>query len=1155
MPTAAFLFTHASLERVWSHARDLLPKGVQILVSHQGAPFAPAELETCAAAYLDATRHAACFESMVRSAAAVPLAVPGGLDMQAALPSDDAEARGAVQAYVKAGTAEALAHAALYLLHRAGAWADSPPPPPEPVLAGVHHPAAATGPVVAVLFERTAWLNGETAAIDHCVAALEQAGLAPAALFCDAELGRRLGEPGHPLDRLLAGFGTRLAAIWNATGMHGRTEMEDGGPFARHGVPVFQLLRHWTADEAGWRAAPEGLSPMSVAFGIVRPEMAGCIDPTLFAVTDRDGEGNRRAAPVTDQVARLVGRTRAWIALRTRPNADKRIAILLHNPPCKGLEATIGNAVGLDALESVARLLRRLADEGYTVADAPESGQSLLDMILARKAISEFRWTNVEEIVAKGGALAFVDETAYRADFDALPAAVRDRVDRAWGPFPARSMVHRPADGPPRLVVAGLRFGNVLVLTDPKRGCWGARCDGEVCRILHEPDIPPPHHWLATYWYLQREADALIHMGAEGALEYLPGKRVGLSEDCFSTISLGDLPSLYPFVVNAPGEGLIAKRRGRAVMVGHLGAPVARADALGSHWDELEDLHGQFLGADGARAQKLVEMLRGELTAMGLLEETAGEDALGRAIDQLPRRLDSLRRRRLTVGRHVLGMVPDGERTALYIAEAGGDEAAVRAGLAACAAEQDAVVAALMGRFVVPGPGGHLSRMGADILPTGRNFHGIDVSRLPTAAAWAVGAEMGERLLNAYLHDEGRLPRRISITLWSSDAFQADGELTAQALWLLGCRPTRDKGGKVTGIEAIPLDEMDLAVPGGRMPRPRIDVTVQMSGVVRDTLPELYTLLDKAVGLVADLDEDDGDNFIRAHVREREAALVATLDGLPASALKRLARARLFSAADGTYGGGVSLALDASAWKDEADLAEALVNWNGHAHGLSELGKAGLGEFAQQLATADLSYQRQASPERDLLSISSYLDTQGGTAAAKRAMGGGAMRLYWGEGGSEIRSLKEELDLSLAASLLNPDWMAMTRRRGYAGARDVAERGNRLFAWSATARLVDKAQFDAVHDACIHDRDTLEWLREANVHALEELTRRLLEAQARGLWDADSGRLDELRRAVLDLEGDIEDRMGDAGGEFQGSSVDVLTRDNVSEWRYDFRLR
>lgn len=1204
MVKVTFVFTHVSLMRVWDAAVEMLrARGIAVRVVAQMSPldwdaFAADEVRGAGAVYLDLTRHFGSFDTLVAAAGGVPLAIPGGLEAQAAMPGYDPAAVSTVQAYLRVGRAEDFTNAVLWMLHRAGLVDEAPPPPGEPVLFGVHHPVADRiwtdaadyldwanaraperrgAPAVAVVFDRTGWLNGDTAAVETCIDRLEEAGAVPVLVFCDWEVGAAYGAPDHPLRRLFERCGPRLAAIWNAAIVHGREEQVPGGPFAVHGVPVFQLLRNWQSTAAEWRDSREGLSPLNVSFGLTRPEMMGASDPTLIACSlpGPDGTMARRTAePVADQVERLAGRTMAWAALQRKANTEKRVAILLHNPPCKGLEATIGNAGSLDTLQSVVDILHRLAAEGYAVADIPEDGAALLKLILDRKAISEFRWTNVAEIVAKGGVLAEIDEAAYRADFDRQPASVRDAVDAAWGPFPAKSMVHNP-DGPnPTLVISGLRFGNVLVMTDPKRGCWGPKCDGEVCRILHDPDIPPPHHWLATFWYLQKTVDALVMMGAEGPMEFLPGKRVGLSETCYPNISLGNLPVIYPYVMDNTGEGLIAKRRGRAVLIDHLSAPVAKAGAVGKRWDDLAELHRQYLHAEGmarARRDELAEALRAEMSALGLLAEAADAETFALAVDALPRRLAALRGRMVQAGLHALGRAPDAARAAMYVAEARGlenreiDADRLTAGLAACSAEMDVLVGALSGRFVAPGPSGHLSRGKVDVLPTGRNFYGIDLKLLPTRAACEIGARMGAKLLCAYLADEGDFPQTIGITLWSSDAFQADGELAAQILWLMGCAPRYDAGGKVEGIDVVPLEEMTLRLPDGTgRPRPRIDVVVQMSSVVRDALPGIYALFDKAVAAVSDLDEPEDRNFIRAHVRQRMAELRASLAEAEEPALRRLASYRCFSSGDGAYGAGVSLALDASAWEDDTDLAEVLVNATGHAFGADGRGADApaatlMREYAGLIGRMDVSYQRAASASYDLLTCSGYVSTQGGSAAAKRGLGGGGMRLYWGDTQSseegEVRALKEELTLSLASTLINRDWLAEIKTHGYAGGSEVGTRTNHLFAWSATTHEVDKGQFDAVHDMYVTDAENRAWLRETNVYALEELTRRLLEAHGRGLWDADERRLAELHTTVLEIEGDIEESMGAVTGEFQGASVDVKTRSAVKEWAYEFRAK
>jgi cobaltochelatase CobN len=1190
--------THNPLARVWKRAAERLAAdgiGLHVLSQTQALdwPAVAGALRAADAAYLDITRHLAAFDLLVDAAQHAALAVPAGIETQAAWPSTvDRDTQLRIAAYLKAGTADDLANAVRYLLHRAGKLADPPAPAGDPVLCGVYHPAAAQvwndaalavsgdgRAVVALVFDRSTWLNGELAWVDCAIDHAEAAGLQCVAMFCDWDHAAAFGSAAHPVRRMIEQCGGGLAAIWNAILMHRHDDTDARGPFAVHGVPVFQLVRHWSASADEWRRDPQGLSPLALAFSLTRPETLGCIDPTVIACSgpvDATAGDARAVEALDEQLARLAGRTAAWARLRTGANADKRVAVMLHNPPCKSLEATIGNAGGLDALQSVVDLLRRLRGEGYTVGDIPADGRDLLDLILRRKAISEFRWTSVDEIVAKGGVLAEVDEASFRLDFDRQVDTVRQAVDDAWGPFPGKSMVRNPGGPEATLVVTGLRFGNVLVMTDPKRGCWGPRCDGEVCRILHDPAIAPSHHWLATYWWLQRNVDALVMMGTEGPLEFLPGKRTGLSETCFPNISLGDLPVIYPYLMSVTGEGMIAKRRGRAVLVDHLSAPVARADALGERWDALEDLHRQYLASGaGARRQALREQLRAEMAGLGL--PPADDDAaFERAVQELPRRIDALRRRVLTVGLHVFGRAPQGVVAERYVEEArrGGlaaeGEAALRAGLAACGDEIDALVGALAGRFVAPGPSGHLSRGKSDALPTGRNFYGIDLACLPTPAAQAVGQGMGEKLLRAYLADEGKLPETIGVTLWSTDAFQSDGELAAQILWLMGCAPARAANGKVTGVEVLPLDGLVLSLGDGRtMPRPRIDVVVQMSSVVRDLLPAIYALFDQAVQKVSELDEPDARNCVRAHVRARLTELRGTLKDHDDASLRRLASYRCFSSGDGAYAGGVGLALDASAWEDDADLAEALINTAGVAFGADgrpahHAAAQQMGEYAQLLRRMDLSYQRAASPDADLLASGCYLDVQGGASAAQRGLGGrlggGQMRMYWGDTQTtpdgEVRTLDEEVALGLAATVLNPDWLKTAREQGYTGASGVSNRVNVLFGWAAAARVVGRAQFDAVHDRLVADDETRAWLQHDNPHAFEEIVRRLLEAQARGLWDTDAQRLGELHAAVLDVEGDLEDAMGDGNvGEHQGASVDIRTRAAVKEWAYGYTVR
>jgi len=1208
-----FVMNHPSMHRLWQCAqKQLVEQGVRLTVVSQMAQidwpsFIKDNIANADAVYLDMTRHGGMFDDIIAAVQSVPCVIAAGIDVQAAGVGGDASLLAMAKAYLRAANGDNLINLVRAMLFHAGKFEQVPEVPTNPLLIGVFHPEADPvwadaedyltwfgkkfpklkhACVVPVLQDRMGWLNGDSALMDYVVKALAAVNIIPMPVYIDYELGGTVGTPDHPLDTLLQGLGDRIGAIWNGAIVHGThsAPIPEGGPFGNFHVPVVQLVRNWGDTRDEWMANTDGLGGMALTFGLTRPELMGCIDPTLVACTELSKDNDligetRKIQVVTEQVDRLARRTACWVTLKQKPNAEKRVVIFLHNPPCKGLEATIGNAASLNALQSAVEVLNRMKSDGYTVNDIPADGKALLDLILERKAISEFRWTNVSEIVSKGGALTFVDETAYRKNFDKLPQELQNVIDKAWGAFPAKSMVKDADSDQPSLVVTGLEFGNVRIMTDPKRGCWGPKCDGEVCRILHEPDIVPPHHWLATYWYVQDTADAVIHMGAESPLEYLPGKRSGLSEHCFPYLSIGDMPSIYMYVMNSTGEALIAKRRGRAVLIDHLSAPLADCGVVSEKWGRLEDLHRQYVHTqtmqDDARHAELRVMLTEELVALGLCQEDSDAEAIDVAIDQLPRRLQILKTRKVEVKNHVLGHVPDEAIRAHYRNELRGpnkrsyDEAAFEAGLDQTFAELRGLMAALSGGYIPPGLSGHLSQGKTDVVPTGRNVFGVDLKTVPTAAAYEVGAKMGEKMLRSYLAEEGgQFPQTVGITMWSSDAFQADGELAGQILWLLGVTVEHDNGGRVKDVHVMPREELTMSAEDGSViARPRIDVMLQMSSIVRDTLVQVYNWIDKAFALVAELDEPAEVNYLRAHIQGRLAEIEAEIPDRADSNLKRLAACRIFSTKDGAYGDGLALALDASAWEDDQDLAEIVVNWNSAAFsgygqevasGDQQVARALMNEYASMVKRMDISYQK-AAPGSDILKYGCYLGSQAGNSAAKRGLGGGSMRLYWGDSQStaegEVRSVKEELTLSLAHSVLNQEWIDFRKDDGYSGANEVSGRVNHMFQWSATTHEVSEAQYNAVHDMLVSNVENKAWLMEENLYAFEEITRRLLEAEARGLWAANEFRKAELHNAVLQLEGDIEDRMGMVEGEFQGSSVDIKTRDEVKEWSYDFRVK
>lgn len=1106
-------------------------------------------------------------------------------------------------AHVRSGSPGEAVNAVRLLLFAAGLGSE-PPAPTAPLLCGfsfpgdpalhadfaVHEARAvdvagvpAAAPVVALLWARTSFLDGDDAWLAPALAALAKQGLLGVSIVCDHEVASDLLREGNPLRALLDSFGPRLGAIWNGLISHGAGAFETS-PFGRWNVPVQQLVRTYAQSAAAYRESPDGLSAMSATWSVALPELLGAIEPVVYAGTVREpnpaGPGTRmRCDPLPEEIERIAARSAAWIKLRTTPPSQRKVAILLHHATCASVEGTLGTAGGLDGAQSCVEILRALAEAGWNVEGMPPDGKALLAMLLERRAIQEFRWTTVESIVDKGGALALVGEEEYRVSYDALPRTAREAVEKGWGAFPGKSMA-LDKDGPdPRLVVSGLRFGNVFVMTDPKRGCWGSRCDGEVCRILHDPDIPPPHQWLATFWWLQRHVDAILPLGTEGPIEWLPGRRLCPSATDWSSVSVGQLPVIYPYHSEPAGEALVAKRRALAVTVGHLPVASAEVGEDDANLAGLLDLHRQWKQAgspsEASRRERIETDLRAKVLAAGLWSEPEEGDRRPGSDwetfrDDLPRRIQVLSRRRCKGCLHVLGRVPDAEATERYqamLAEGMGgrpDPAALAADLGQAAQELTSVATALSGGFVDPGPGGSLLRGRRDVLPTGRNLFGIDLRRVPTEAAQAVGEELGAGLLRAHLEGEGKFPRRISIALWSSDVFQSEGEVYAQILWLLGCRPVRDRSGAVTGIEIASAGDLVLEdATGSVIARPRVDVLVQMSGVVRDSLPVVWSRIDEAVRRVAALDEPHEVNFVRAARDESLERLCGSLTA-DEKTIERLATARVFSSRPGSFGTGVDLQLAASAWNDDKDLAETWVNWTGWAYGQGLEGRgeaggvqAGLQEYLKLSEGVEATFQKAVGPEWDALSITSYAAFQGGASLAPRLAGKSAPRTWWGSTSrreTAVRDLRVEIDEALCARLASAGWLAERKAEGYQGAIAILHLSETLFAWEATSKVVEKRHFDLFARRVLEDPEMRDWLREVNPHVLESVARRMVEASQRGLWKADAEDAQAVQDALLEAEGDIEAELGEVRGEMQGSLIDIRTRSDVAEWTNDFRL-
>jgi cobaltochelatase CobN len=1137
-------------------------------------------------------------------------------------------------------------------------------PPRELPWAGIYHPKAPSyftsleeyldwygerAPLVGLIFPRVFWVEENLKTYNAVIGEIENRGGGAVAVFSDGWFGKVKNDEvirrfffrdDRTVVQAVLAYGAFFLKTKREAAAMNRENSED--ILRELNVPFLEIVSSSQTEEE-WEADPQGLNLRQVIISLTLPEFDGLVEPVLVGVNEDDGQ-LAASRPLTEQVRYLADRLFRWMTLRSVPNREKRVAFVLLNSPCKSVEATVGTAFGLDSLESVARILQRMKEEGYSLDWVPADGKELADRIMDSKALPDFRWTTIEEIVSRGGAAGRVPLKDYQKRFASLPAEAREKVKEAWGDPEAVGTlegVEKLSLGLHRgeVVVPGLVTGNVFIGVQPKRGCAGSRCDGEVCKILHDPDIPPPHQWLAWHQWLEEDfgADVVVHVGTHGVLELLPGKTVCLSPSCFPRISLGKIPHLYIYNLVNPMEAIIAKRRGSSVIIDHL-PPVLASMELSGDLADLEELLEDYQKAVEMKEKARMPVLAGEIEEKarrtGLLKEgDAPDPAL------LHEKLTLLRESQFRDGLHIFGQAPEGKMLAemlnyvlrldqpdcpglrralssalevdyetllnepeksvlsgmtggrlleeldslgrkilvkvselpaeksLFAVELAAEmveEFALRYGLSTAGSreplsrvvekalqvvslvrrtgeEMTNLLRGFHGEFIEPGASGALARGKVEVLPTGRNMYSIDPWRIPTAAAWTVGMKLADDLIAHYMGEEKGYPESIGFTLRAMDPFRADGELIAQILYTVGVEPVW-VAGRVVSLKPIPLQ---------RLGRPRIDCTVNLSSILRDGMPRAFELIDEAVQLVAALPEKPEENYVRKHVLEREKALEE--EGCQEEERRRLATMRIFSSAPGTYGTGVELAVASSSWQDEKDLAGVYFHWTGYAYGAGMYARKAPEELVESCRRVKLTFEKFDSDEIDLLDCCHIYGVHGGFTVAAQVASGKEVKSLFGDtrdpAHPSIRSLREELSRIAHTRLLNPAWIEGKKRHGYKGAGDISSRVNHMYGWQATTRQVENWVFDGIAETFILDAENRKFFGENNPWALEEIARRLLEAQGRELWQPREDVLDALKEMYLEIEGWLEERMGDkAKGGFQGGAVRTVVPDVISDW-------
>ncbi len=932
------------------------------------------------------------------------------------------------------------------------------------------------GKIVPIIFYRAMLLATDTAPIDALCAALVARGLAPAPLFVpslkDTDAAVFLREAFTRLAPAVIITTTAFAAAGN-----------DGEPTPLDAVDaaVFQVISA-TTRRAAWRDSPRGFGAADLAIHVVLPELDGRI--LAGAVAFKDPLPTQEALaftalasrPEPDRIAMVADRIASLARLRTLPRRERRVAVLMPDYP--GAPGRDGYAVGLDVPASVLALLDDLAAAGYAVSGTPTTSRRLLDLL------------------AEGAEDATLSVAQYERLLAQVPELARAQIRNAWGDAAddpdCRENVFR---------FRAAKFGNIVVALPPDRGrSTQRRAD------YHDATLPPRHALLAFGLWLRHAAgvDAIVYMGAHGTLEWLPGKAVALTSECFPEIVTGALPVIYPFIVSDPGEAAQAKRRIAAVTIGHLPPPLV-APGLSGDARELErliDEYAQAEGLDRRRRELLARLIVETAQRSGLAREAgvphsppqAGEGreragADGDALRRIDAWLCDLKDLAVKDGLHIYGRVPVGVDDPAWQASA--------------AAERTALLAALDGHRVAPGPAGAPARGRRDVLPTGRNLYTADPRALPTSTAMDLGRLAADEVLRSHLQAHGELPRAVVIDLWGSATLRTGGEEIAQGLAMLGCRPIWEAAsGRVTGVEILPTAAMGRA---------RVDVTWRISGLFRDLFPAQIALIDAAVQAVAARDETEDENPLASARR--------ALNGKPGPRLERI-----FGTAPGVYGSGIEDLLGRDV--DGAAIGGAYLAAASHAYGgAAGEGGAAPGAFAQRVAGADLLVHPSDDPGRDLLEGGEDAAFVGGFAAAAKMLGCPAdliMVDLTDPQKPRARTLSAALARIVRGRAVNPRFIAGLMRHGPRGAAELAETVDRLSAFAQTTGAVSSELFDLLYDAYVAAADVRDFLLRENKAAACAIAERFEDARRRGFWhprrndvDADLAALRALRPGPL----------------------------------------
>ncbi|MDJ0306137.1 MULTISPECIES: cobaltochelatase subunit CobN [Dehalobacter] len=1081
-------------------------------------------------------------------------------------------------------------------------------------------------PVIGIIINVLLVQKNNLVHVDALIREIRKQGAHPLCVYSDMLPDQDLGCEGirAALERCMMSEGKPLVdSIINTTAFS-LTILADPGDgskpressiFELLQVPVFQAMTTLQSFEE-WNHSVKGLDGLSLSWSVFQPEFDGQVITFPFATTETVETAlgpKREAQPIAERVESITTLAINWAKLRYKDNTEKKVAIILHNNPPRN--DNIGGAAGLDTLVSLQRMIGRLEECGIKTDYHFADGKEIIDRITAGLT-NDGRWSSPETMLEKS--IDTVRKEQYGRWYDEFIPRVKENLVKYWGEPVGDFMAVDE-----QLLVPGILNGNIFIGLQPPRAF-----EEKAEEMYHSTDIPCPHQYIGVYNWVEKvfQADVIIHVGTHGTIEWLPGKEVGLSKDCYSDICIGTVPHLYAYIINAPGEGTQAKRRTYATILDHM-VPSMMESGVYDELAEVDELMKQYYHIQSADPKKLpvIQKQIRELAVkinlnndIGLTPEMLEEDIDG-CIKQMHSWVSKVQACDIYDGFHIFGMVPEEDRfrnmLKMLVRNRNGNTPSLREGVcdllgldfemllavpetptadgksygillaeademgreiflelekhhyelqavegmieqfkAKCVScsestdsfrkmnstdrlrqclnfvcsfikprvmritdELDRFIGGVNGKFVPPGPSGAPTRGNARILPTGRNFYSVDPGAMPSRSSWEIGQTLADQLLERYLRDEGKYPESTSILVYATEAMRTYGDDIAETYDLLGVRPVwLGNTDRVIGIEAIPLEELG---------RPRIDVTLRITGLFRDAFPNLIERVEDAVNLVASLDEPEEQNYIKKHVKEEVAELVA--QGIEMEQAYEYSLIRVFGDAPGAYGAGTKNVVESKKWNDVTDLGKVYTTWGCHAYGKKLHGEKLPEVFALRMKKVNVAVKNESTREFDMLDSDDFYNYFGGMVAAITTHSGSQKPAYVPSTSDtdhiETLSLHEEASRVMRARVNNPKWIEGLKKHGYRGAKQISAMVDITFGWDATTNVIDDWMYDCIAQRYAFDRETADWMREVNPWALHNVAERLLEANQRGMWHAPEESVEKLKKIYLEMEGSLEE--------------------------------